>query len=254
MKLIKQSPKKVLKAFLKQKPLRSEIDLFKANLQKLLGKVDEIESEENQKNHIRDFLLNTFYRDANEINTKDTKDLVIHLGKSNKDKVGVLIEAKRPSNKAEMLTAEKPNAKALQELVLYYLRERIEENNIDIKYCIATNIWEWYIIDASYFEKLFFRNKAFVKEYEQWRDKQKVTSDTKLFYETIAKTFIDTITDEIPCIYFNIREINLEDDKELIALFKILSPQHLLKLVTPNDSNSLDTNFYKELLHIIGLE
>jgi adenine-specific DNA-methyltransferase len=125
MILQKQSPKKVLKAFLKQKPLRRDIDLFKANLQNLLGKVDEIEREENQKNHIRDFLLNTFYKETNAVNTKESIDLVIHLGKSSKDKVGVLIEAKRPGNKTEMLTAEKPNAKALQELVLYYLRYKV---------------------------------------------------------------------------------------------------------------------------------
>ena len=33
-----------------------------------------------------------------------------------------------------------------------------------------------------------------------------------------------------------------------------LSPQHLLKIASPNDSNALDEKFYKELLHIIGLE
>ena len=37
-------------------------------------------------------------------------------------------------------------------------------------------------------------------------------------------------------------------------MFKILSPTHLLKLATPNDSNSLNEKFYRELLHIIGLE
>ena len=65
----------------------------------------------------------------------------------------------------------------------------------------------------------------------------------------------------IPCVYFDIREYNTilrnnkkEDDRELSALLKILSPQHLLKIVTPNDSNSLNEKFYKELLHIIGLE
>ena len=89
MKIVKLNPKKSLnKAFLKQRPLRSEIELFKSNLIRLLDKVDEIEREENQKNHIRDFLRDTFYKDSNEINTKDTKDLVIHLGKSNKEKVG----------------------------------------------------------------------------------------------------------------------------------------------------------------------
>ncbi|CAG4988288.1 hypothetical protein DYBT9275_00045 [Dyadobacter sp. CECT 9275] len=56
IKLILQTPKQTLnKAFLKQRPLRKEIDLFKENWIKLLGKVDEIEREENQKNNIRDF-------------------------------------------------------------------------------------------------------------------------------------------------------------------------------------------------------
>ena len=73
--------------------------MFKSNLIRLLDNVDEIEREENQKNHIRDFLRDTYYKETNEVNTKDTKDLVLHLGKTNKDKVGVLIEAKRPSNK-----------------------------------------------------------------------------------------------------------------------------------------------------------
>ena len=262
MKLIPQKPKLTLnKAFLKLRPHRSEVDLFKSNLIRLLGKVDEIEREENQKNHVRDFLRDSFYKESNEINTKDSKDLVIHLGKSNKDKVGVIIEAKRPSNKAEMLTADKPNTKAIHELVLYYLRERIEENNIDIKYLIATNVYEWYIIEAAYFEKLFYRNKSFVKQYEEWRDKKKVTSDTQLFYNDIAKPFIDQLDEDIPCTYFDIRDYekflkndDKEDDKNLIALLKILSPHHLLKVPFADDSNKLDAGFYKELLHIIGLE
>ena len=262
MKLAPITPQKALKAFAKQRPQADEIKEFKVNLLKLLGKVDEIEREENQKNHVRDFLRDTFYKESNEINTKDTKDLVVHLGKSNKDKVGVIIEAKRPKNTKEMLSAIAPNTRALHELILYYLRERIDENNIDIKFCVATNVYEWFIIDASHFEKHFFGNKSFVKEYEQWRDKQKVNTKTNLFYDEIAKAHIDKLVDvEIPCVYFNIKDYevvlrnnDLEDDKKLIALYKILSPQHLLKIATPNDSNSLNTAFYKELLHIIGLE
>ncbi len=262
MNIIPVNPRKSLnKAFLKQKPRRSEIELFKANLIVLLDHIDEIEREENQKNHILHFLRDTYYKDTNEINTKDTKDLVIHLGKTNKDKVGVIIEAKRPGNKSEMISAAKPNVKALQELVLYYLRERIEENNIDIKYLIATNVYEWFIFEAATFEKLFYRNKAFVKHYEQWRDGQKVTKDTSLFYNDIAKPFIDELTDEITCTYFDIRQYETilrnadkEDDKRLIALQKLLSPSHLLKVPFANDSNALNDKFYKELLHIIGLE
>jgi adenine-specific DNA-methyltransferase len=262
MKLIIKTPKQSLnKAFLKIRPLRSDIDHFKENLIKLLGKIDEIEREENQKTHVRDFLRDTYYKETNEINTKDTKDLVIHIGKTNKDKVGIILEAKRPSNRSEMITAGKPNAKAFQELVLYYLRERVEEKNNDIKFLVATNINEWFIFEASYFEKAFFKNKTFVKQYEDWRDGKKVTKDTTLFYNEIAKPFINDLEDEIPCTYFDIRtyqdalrNTDKQDDKKLIQLFKILSPNHLLKVSFADDSNTLDDKFYKELLHIIGLE
>ncbi|MEI6900200.1 MAG: type II restriction endonuclease, partial [Bacteroidota bacterium] len=254
-------PKKSLnKAFLKQRPRRNEIESFKQNLLNLLSKVDEIEREENQKNHIRDFLLNTWYKGCNEVNTKGDIDLAIHLGKSNKDKVGVIIEAKRPGNKAEMISADRPNAKAFQELVLYYMRERVDENNIDLKYCVVTNIYEWYIIEASFFEKYFFRNKSFVNQYEEWRDGKKVTRDTLLFYNEIARPFIDSLPEVIDCTWFDIRDYETplrnqdkKDDSVLIALYKLLTPEHLLKLPFINDSNSLDKGFYTELLHIIGL-
>lgn len=49
------------------------------------------------------------------------------------------------------------------------------------------------------------------------------------------------------------RNADKQDDNILIALYKLLSPEHLLKLPFTNDSNSLDKSFYTELLHIIGL-
>ena len=262
MRLLPQPPKRVLnKAFLKQRPLRSDMDLFKQELITLLACIDTNETEEFHKNLVSDFLKKAIYHNGNFINTKGRQDLVIHNGKENKSNVGVIIEAKRPANKSDWFTAESPNSKALHELVLYYLRERIECNNIDIKYLIATNINEWYIIEAKYFENIFYRNKALVKDYEEWRDGKKVTSDTNLFYNDIAKPFIAQLEDEIPCTYFNIQDYvkvlkneDKVDDKNLIALLKILSPQHLLKVPFANDSNELDDKFYKELLHIIGLE
>jgi hypothetical protein len=50
-----------------------------------------------------------------------------------------------------------------------------------------------------------------------------------------------------------LRNADKADYNSLIALFKLLSPEHLLKLPFANDSNSLDKRFYGELLHIIGL-
>ena len=263
MKLLTYTPKKALKAYLKQSPFRREIDEFKIHLIALLDKISVIEkrptdeSEEHLKNDLRDFLRDTYYRNTNAINTKDKKDLVIHLNKTTNSEVGVIIEAKRPNNIAEMVTASNANKKALHELVLYYLDERNEAANNQLKQLIITNVNEWYIIDANFFDRHIYRNTAIKKLYEiKLNDKK----DNPWFYEEIAK-IISTSDIEIPCIYFDIRDYNKilrnnkkEDDRQLIALYKILSPQYLLKITTANDSNALNATFYKELLHIIGLE
>jgi hypothetical protein len=129
------------KAFLKVKPNRPEIELFKKNLISLIDNIDEFESEEFHKNLVSDFLKNTYYGATHFINTKDRKDLVIHNGASANSTVGVIIEAKSPANKAEMLRPDNINNKAFQELVLYYLRERITHKNLEIKNLILTNIY-----------------------------------------------------------------------------------------------------------------
>jgi len=201
LKLTKVTPKKALnKAYLKVRPLRSEMDLFKSNLITLLSKINEVEREENQKNHIRDFLRDTYYKGINEINTKGTQDLVIHVDKTDQSQVGVIIEAKRPSNRSEWIAGDRVNVKAMYELVLYYMRERVDTKNIDIKYLVATNIHEWFIFDAAYFDKIFYGNKKFVKQYEEWRDGLKVTKDTALFYNDIARPFIDAMDDEMKVV------------------------------------------------------
>jgi adenine-specific DNA-methyltransferase len=259
MKLELIKPVKTLnKAYLKEKVSRYHIDLFKYNLQKLFSRINEQESEEHLKNVIADFLKDTWYKDQFEINTKGRNDLVIHNGRTTKEAVGVILEVKKPSNKAEMMSDMRSNSKALQELILYYLRERFDHNNTNIKYLIITNIYQWYIIDEVWFEKNVFRNNKLKKDYENWKLSGK---DTKFFYESIAKFFLDEITEEMTAVYFDIRvyekyinKIDKEEDSHLIGLYKILSPAHLLKQPFINDSNSLDTKFYTELLHIIGLE
>lgn len=263
MKLICQTPKKATKPFLRQRPERVDIDRFKENLISLLDKIEVIEklpfdeSEEHLKNNIRDFLRDTWYRDSNAINTKDKKDLVIHLGKTTASETGVIIEAKRPSNTGEMITAEQPNRKAMHELILYYLDERNKSGNIGLKQLVATNIYEWYVIDSNYFDKHIYRNSQIQKLYKTKINDHK---DNPFFYEELAK-IIGKLEIEIPCVSFDIRNFEKilrnsrkDDDRELIALYKILSPLYLLKIAPPNDSNSLDDKFYRELLHIIGLE
>jgi hypothetical protein len=263
MKLITQTPKQSLKAFLNQKPAESERDKFKKNLIDLIDKISVIEklpkseSEEHLKNNLRDFLLNTFYIESNAINTKDKKDLVIYSGKSTDTDVRVIIEAKRPSNVKEMISSDNANKKALHELILYYLTERYAKETTQLKKLIVTDINQWFIIDAKYFDQNIYRNAQIRKLYET---KVKDKKDNPWFYEEIEK-IVSKLEVPIPCVYFNIRDYEeilrnskTDDDKELVALYKTLSPQHLLNIASPNDSNTLNERFYKELLHIIGLE
>jgi len=258
MELKLQPPKKTLdKAFLRQRPLRSEMEGFKTHLKALLDKVNEIESEENQKNHLRDFLLNTYYAGKYEINTKENKDLVIHLGSTNKEAVGVLIETKKPNNKGEMISKTDANRKALHELILYYFDEREQHNNTQQKQLIITNVYEWYIFDANEFDQKIYKNTALKKLYTTYKNDRKTTD---FFYAEVKKLIAKNDV-KLECAYFDIQEYEKllisdkkEDTQRLIALFKILSPYHLLKIPVANDSNALNEKFYRELLYIIGLE
>ena len=254
-------PKKALnKAFLKLKPNRTEIEHFKSNILALLSAINTTESEEFHKNLVTDFLKKTYYDPVHYINTKGRNDLVIHNGNTAKSSVGVIIEAKKPTNKSEMMTTKKLNVKALQELVLYYLRERITHNNIEIKHLVATNINEWFIFDAIFFDRLFAQNKSLVKQFNDFEGGRLAETKTDFFYKQIAEPFINSISAEVEFTYFNIQDYqkllsnaDKADENSLIALFKLLSPEHLLKLPFTNDSNNLDKRFYSELLHIIGL-
>jgi adenine-specific DNA-methyltransferase len=261
MQLTPSNPRKALnKAYLKVKPSRNEIELFKKNLIGLLDGIDESESEEHVKNDLGDFLKNTFYQPKFYLNTKDRTDLVIHNGPDAKSFAGVLIESKKPSNKSEMIRQDNLNTKAFHELILYYLRERITNHNLEIKHLVATNIYEWFVFDATLFEKTFAQNKTLVNQFTDFEEGRLAGKTTDFFYKEIAEPIMAGLTTEICFTWFDFREYDKplrnddkKDDSKLIALYKLLSPEHLLKLPFTNDSNSLDKAFYAELLHIIGL-
>ncbi len=256
------TPRKALnKAFLKIKAVRNEIENFRTHLIGLLDRINENESEEFHKNLVSDFLRKSFYDPNHFINTKGHTDLVIHSGKDAQSPVAVIIEIKKPGNKAEMLRTDCINVKAFQELVLYYLRERISGKNLEIRHVTATDIYEWFIFDANFFEKEFAQNRNLVSLFTDFEAGRLSGKTTDFFYREIAAPAIAAIETEISFAHFDIREYehalrnsNPENDIKLIDLFKIFSPEHLLKLPFANDSNSLDRNFYAELLHIIGVD
>ena len=249
------------KAFIKVKPDRESFEAFKINLRQLLEQTEtnKAESEEFHKNLISDFLKNTYYSPSYFINTRGRNDLVIHDGKDASNSVGVILEVKSPTNKAEMLKVDNLNTKAFQELVLYFLRERLAGKNLGIRYLVATNVDEWFIFDAKIFEDQFAQNKALVKSFTDFEAGKLSGSKTDFFYKDIAKPAIASVINEIKFTHFDIREFKQalesgkQNDQDLIDLFKVFSPQHLLKLDFANDSNSLNKPFYNELLYIIGL-
>ncbi|MCE2698270.1 MAG: Eco57I restriction-modification methylase domain-containing protein [Anabaena sp. 49633_E8] len=256
----KIKPRQALsKAFLRIKPIRNEFEIFKRNLITLLNQIDENEREEFHKNILTDFLKNTYYGADYLINIKASNDLVIYNGKDTKSNVGVILEAKKVNNN-EMLKVDNLNTKALQQLVLYFLRERITNKNSEIKYLIATNIYEWFIFDAKLFDKFFAQNKQLAQQFDNFEKKILSNPRTDFFYKEIAQPAIDKIQNQLVFTHFDIRDYeqylinqNPENDQKLIPLFKLFSPQHLLKLPVINDSNSLNEKFYSELLHILGL-
>jgi hypothetical protein len=71
---------------------------------------------------------------------------------------------------------------------------------------------------------------------------------------SVFTLFVETQNENegvIKCEYFDLRTIKGE---EIVSFIKYFSPFNILKEDYSNDSNSLNKNFYFELLHILGLE
>ena len=237
---------------------RAAFDTFKTQLHNFFEQITVINTEEKVKGDLMDFLKLTFYGQNYKVSPNGKIDCAIHLGNNIQDPVGVIFEVKMPGNVSEMITREDLNRKALQELLLYYLRERHINKNIQLKQLIVTNIHEYFIFDAQEFERLFYSNKKLIKSFDEFNDGTLASDKTDFFYKEIAADFIAKVIDQINYTWFDIRKyksfLDTGNDKRLIELFKFFSPEHLLKKRFQNDSNSLNTKFYSELLYIIGLE
>lgn len=246
-KIIK--PSDFINPLLSKKSVEQEkFEKFQNSLSELL-KVNKTESEEHQKNAVRDFLVHSF---GYEINTKGRIDWAIFKNA----KVEVIIEAKRVDNLTEMLTKDELNRKAFHEAILYFMQERAEAN-VNLKHIIILTAFSWFIFDAKDFDRLFWQNKQIKKIYTNYKNPSILGDNTKDFYENIAKelpnlkaNLIDDL--EIECTYFNLQEP--QKPKDLVAIYKLLSPDALLKEFNPNDANNLNREFYSELLYILGLE
>ena len=237
---------------------RAAFDNFKKQLHFLYEQISSINTEEKLKGDLMDFLKMSFYGQTYKVSPNGDIDCAIHLGSSIDDPVGVIFEVKTPTNKSEMITKDDLNRKALQELLLYYLRERHTKKNFQLKQLVVTNVNEFFVFDAQEFERLFYSNKKLIKRFEEYSAGELTSEKTDFFYKEIAADFIAQVLDQLTFTWFVIQKYKIPldtgNDKRLIELFKFFSPEHLLKKRFQNDSNSLNTKFYSELLYIIGLE
>ena len=252
------TPKKALSTtFYKLPVLQSEIEKLSVNFDIYIKSGKENESEEYHKGLIRDFLASTWYSPDYAVNTNGREDLVIFNGTGTEAKPAVIIEAKSPTNTAEMFNERNLNCKALQECVYYFLKESIIFRNKELKHIIISDYNDFYIFDAKDFSRFFLaKTNPIVDLFKKFELGLLSDKKTSYFYENCAKPAIAKwIENETFTItHFSTKDFIEKKDNCLIPLYKILSPEHLLNKPFANDSNSLDKNFYAELLHIIGLE
>lgn len=168
----------------------------------------------------------------------------------------VILEAKK-HNDTDMINKENLHKKSLYEAILYFLRER-DEGNKEIFHIIITDFYSWFVFDAKDFDRLFWQNSSIKKIYKNYKNPNLLGNNTKDFYEDIEKELNKNFMEnsfgdkEIPCAYFNLLEP--KNEKDLQNIYKLLSSDTLLKEFNPNDANSLNKDFYNELLYILGLE
>ena len=256
------SPKKAVNAAFYRLPvLQAEMERLKNNFEIYLksGKADE--SEEFHKNLIKKFLEDTFFSPDYAVNTNGREDLVIFNGNNAASKPAVIIEAKSPTNLTEMFSENNKNCKALQECVYYFMQENLLFKNNEVKHVIITNYCDFYIFDAKDFSRFFLaKTNPIVEQFRKFDAGQLSDTKTSYFYENCAKPAIEKWieNENVVVTHFSkddfAKYIKNGKDNGLLPLYKIFSPEHLLNKPFANDSNSLDKNFYEELLHIIGLE
>lgn len=269
------TPKKsVNSAFLKLPVAVEKMENFKLSLKNLYGKRNTAQDEEYHKGEIWNFLRKIFEPDYS-VQVNRPIDLCVFNGNTASAKPAVIIEAKSPTNATEMFSIEHPNVKSLQELVYYFMLEYVHSGNHEIKWLAITNFDEWYFFDVKDFIRYFAnKSKPIYDQFLKFKANQMSGNKTSDFYNDIAKPAIDDFLKscDINVVHFRLDVIaneakqsntvchpersvsGVEGSKKLLSLYKFLSPETFLAKPFANDSNSLDRNFYAELLYIIGLE
>ncbi|GAA7294299.1 class I SAM-dependent DNA methyltransferase [Helicobacter pylori] len=234
-----------LKDFIKkhnpQEPKKETIENFEKEINSLLENAKRQDGEEFQKNEINSFLKNTY---GYHCNTYENVDSAIYMD----EEVQVLIEVKALNNRNEFpKDRENLLSKAFCQMVFYFLKE-IEKNN-SLKHAIICNAHEFFLFDCKDLLNLFQNDKEIKKLHEDCAKKEGTDPSTKRFYSDLEEYLKEDFEGELRYTYFN---LNSDDPKELI--YQVLSHEVLLKQKKTLDANTLNKDFYEELLYILGLE
>ncbi len=219
-------------------PSKEQLEAFKTAFDAFL-ETNPQENENHQNDAFNDLLKGVF-----KYKVKPTKKIDSAILNDN-DKVEVIIEFKALKNPNEFIKKGDLNVKAFHESLLYYLIERKEGNN-NLKRLILATIKELYIIDANEFE-VFNKDKEIQKAFENCHDKKGNDTSTEAFYDVCQKRLNE--------LDYSLKYHHIPLKKENLALiYQALSPNFLLKIPKYSDANTLNKDFYEELLYILGLE
>ncbi|GAA9925363.1 class I SAM-dependent DNA methyltransferase [Helicobacter pylori] len=235
--------KDFIKKYNPQEPKKETIENFEKEINSLLENAKGQDGEEFQKNEINSFLKNTY---DYHCNTYEKVDSAIYVD----GKAWVLIEVKALNNRNEFpKDRENPLSKAFCQMVFYFLKEI--KNNNSLKHAIICNAHEFFLFDCKDFCTLFQNDKEIKQLHKNCASKEGTDPSTKRFYSDLEEYLKKDFKGELRYTHFNLSSY---DPKELLLIYQVLSHEVLLKQKKTLDANTLNKDFYEELLYILGLE
>ncbi|WQZ81754.1 class I SAM-dependent DNA methyltransferase [Helicobacter pylori] len=219
-------------------PSKEQLEAFETAFDAFL-ETNPQENENHQNDAFNDLLKGVF-----KYKVKPTKRIDSAILNDN-DKVEVIIEFKALKNPNEFIKKGDLNVKAFHESLFYYLIERKNGNN-NLKHLILATIKELYIIDANEFE-VFNKDKEIENAFKNCHDRKGNDTRTEAFYDVCQKR-LNELDRSLKYHHIPLKKENLA------LIYQALSPNFLLKIPKYSDANTLNKDFYEELLYILGLE